>query len=216
MPRISHIYCGVLSVLLGLTPAMQAYAQPPSRITDEGTARRGYGDPLPGGKGQPGSGPSGVSIIDAAKSGDVAGARGAFLVGESVNSRDAHGVPALLLAAGAGNVAVMRFLLENGANPNLFDKKKRTTPLIAAAELGESNMVRLLLEYKADPNRPDATGETALMKAARFGAVDAVRVLIGANADLNATDYSGHTALWHAEEARKRQAAKLLQEAGGS
>jgi uncharacterized protein len=212
MLRISHIHCGILSALLVLSPAVQAQA--PSRVIDEGTARRGYGDPLPGGRGQSPGSPV-ISIVDAARSGDVSGARGAFLLGESVNARDGRGNPALLLAAGAGNVAVMRFLLEKGANPNLFDRKKRTTPLIAAAELGESNMIRLLLEYNADPNRTDATGETALMKAARIGAADAVRVLIAAKADLNATDYSGHTALWHADNARKRQVVKLLQEAGG-
>ena len=217
MLRISHIYCGILSVLLALAPAWRASAQQaPSRIIDEGTARRGYGDTLPGGDGQTGPGSSGVSIVEAAKSGDVAGARGAFLAGESVNSRDGQGAPALLLAAGAGNDSVMRYLLENGANPNLFDKRKRTTPLIAAAELGASNMIRLLLEHKADPNRTDATGETALMKAARIGAADAVRVLINAKADLNATDYAGHTALWHATDARQNQTVKLLQEAGGS
>ncbi len=182
---------------------------------DNGTAKRGYGDPLPAGpNGAPQGG--GMTILEAAASGGVAEARGAFLVGESVNSRNRRGKPAILIAAQAGNIAVVRFLLENKANPDLFDKSTGKTALISAAEQGDSNMLHMLLDHKADPDHPDRQGETALIKAARIGDQESVTLLLGSALNVNATDYAGHTALWHAADTRHDRIAKLIQAAGGA
>lgn len=205
-----------LAVLLVMLNGGQVFAQFTGQ-EDEGTAKRNYGDPLPSGEGggsAPGS-PS-MTIIEAARSGGVDGARGAFLAGESVNSRTPRGAPAVLIAAQAGNIAVLRFLLEKNANPNLFDKSTGKTALIAAAELGDSGMTHLLLEHKADPDHQDRQGETALIKAARIGAADTVALLLGAKANVNATDYAGHSATWHAQESRHDKIAKMIQTAGGN
>ena len=125
---------------------------------DEGTAKRSYGDPLPGGAG--GTATERMTLLEAAQSGGVAEARAAFLIGESVNSRTPRGAPALLVAAQSGNIAVLRFLLEKGANPNLFDKSTGKTALIAAAELGDGGMTHLLLQHKAEPQHQDRQGRT--------------------------------------------------------
>ena len=180
---------------------------------DEGAAKRSYGDPLPGG--QDGTQSKDMTITEAAQSGGVAEARSAFLIGESVNSRTPRGAPALLIAAQSGNIAVLRFLLEKDANPDLFEKSTGKTALIAAAQAGDDSMVRMLLEHKANPNHPDRQGETALIKAARVGAVDVVQSLLGSGLDVNATDYAGHTALWHAMDTRHDKIAKMIQAAGG-
>lgn len=156
-----------------------------------------------------------IEIIEAAKNGGIADARSAFLNGQSINSRDRDGKPALVVAAEHGNVAVMRFLLEESANPDLRDKRTTRTALLMASELGNVAIVRLLIDAKADLSKTDRQGETALMKAARAGSLDAVRLLIEAGADVNATDYAGHTALWHALDGRQQRAAQMLQEAGG-
>lgn len=181
---------------------------------DEGTAKRSYGDPLPGGAG--GTATERMTILEAAQSGGVAEARAAFLIGESVNSRTPRGVPALLVAVQSGNIAVLRFLLEKGANPNLFDKSTGKTALIAAAELGDGGMTHLLLQHKAEPQHQDRQGETALIKASRVGAADVVQSLLGSGLDVNATDYAGHTALWHAMDARNDKIARMIQTAGGN
>jgi len=205
----------LLTALLICAGGSQSLAQV-SKARDEGVAKRNYGDPLPSGLDRSAPSSHSMTITEAAQSGGVAEARGAFLVGESVNSRNPRGVPALLIAAQSGNVAVLRFLLEKGANPDLFEKSTGKTALIAAAELGDSSMVHLLLEHKADPEHHDRQGETALIKAARIGAQDAVMVLLGAGLDVNATDYAGHTALWHAMDARHDKVAKMIQTAGGA
>ncbi|HEX4891515.1 MAG TPA: ankyrin repeat domain-containing protein [Alphaproteobacteria bacterium] len=185
-------------------------------IQDEGTEKRNYGDPIPGEDGQAPDSSFDMSLIEAAKSGGVAEARGAFLRGESVNSRKSGGAPALLIAAQSGNIAVLRFLLEKQANPDLYEKSTGHSPLIAAAQLGNDSMVRMLLSHKANPNHQDRQGETALIKAVRAGSAEVVRSLLGAGADVNATDYAGHTALWHAIDARHDQIAKMIEAAGGA
>lgn len=205
----------LLACVLLLFGYSQATAQF-SQEKDEGTAKRSYGDPLPGGQDRANPGSQGMTIVEAAQSGGVAEARGAFLIGESVNSRTPRGVPAVLVAAQAGNIAVLRFLLEKDANPDLFDKSTGKTALIAAAELGDTGMIHQLLEHKADPEHQDRQGETALIKAVRAGAMDAVTLLLGSGLDVNATDYAGHTALWHAQDTRHDRIAKMIRAAGGN
>lgn len=156
-----------------------------------------------------------IEMIEAAKKGGIADARSAFLNGQSINSRDRDGKPALVVAAEHANLAVLRFLLEEAANPDLPDKRTTRTALLVASELGNGAIVRLLLGAKADLTKTDRQGETALMKAARAGSFDAVRLLIDAGADVNITDYAGHTALWHAEDGRQQRIAKIIREAGG-
>lgn len=204
----------LVAFVLILSGNSQSFAQF-SNERDEGTAKRSYGDPLPG---QDGAAPGiqGMSIVEAAQSGGVAEARGAFLLGESVNSRNGRGKPALLIASQAGNIAVVRFLLEKNANPDLFEKSSGKTALIAAAERGDSAMIHMLLEFKADPDHQDRQGETALIKAARFGDLSSVTILLGAGLNVNATDYAGHTAYWHALDARNDKIARLIQNAGGT
>jgi len=191
----------------------QGLAAPIKR--DEATAKRNYGDPIPGGADGSGVPPHAMSLVEAAESGGVAEARNAFLAGESANSRTRRGKPALLIATQSNNISVLRFLLEKQANPDLFDKSTGHTALIAAAQSGEDNMVRMLLEHKANPDHQDRQGETALMKAARVGATDVVRTLLAAKPDVNLTDYAGNTALWHARASRNAKVIQMIEEAGG-
>lgn len=203
----------MLIAMLVCIGASQSLAQGTNH-RDEGTAKRNYGDPLPDVEG--GAASERMTILEAAESGGVAEARAAFLIGESVNSRSPRGKPALLIAAQSDNIAVLRFLLEKGANPDLFEKATGKTALIAAAELGNAGMIHLLLQHKANPQHQDRQGETALMKSARIGAQDAVALLLGADLDVNATDYAGHTALWHAEDARHAKITRMIEAAGGN
>ena len=50
-----------------------------------------------------------------------------------------------------GRYDLIKFLLENGANPNLVDAAN-ASPLTSAAEDCNFEVVQLLLSYKADPN----------------------------------------------------------------
>lgn len=156
-----------------------------------------------------------IEIVEAAKHGGISDARGAFLKGQSVNSRDRSGKPVLVIAVEHDNIAVLRFLLEEGANPDLTERRTSRSALITAAELGNAQAIRLLIKAKANVTLTDRQGETPLMKAVRADSLEAVKLLIEAGSDVNASDYAGHTALWHAEDGRQAKAAQMIKEAGG-
>jgi ankyrin repeat protein len=84
--------------------------------------------------------------------------------GVPVDARHAHGLTALMWAAGHTNdvpegdgLATVRLLLERGASLELADDRGRTALLIAA-ERGHLRIVELLLEAGADPRVRDRQG----------------------------------------------------------
>ena len=93
----------------------------------------------------------------------------------------------LHLAAKHGQPALVRLLLQNGADPNRRDTLG-TTALMLAAASGNADAVTALVDAGADPNAKEAArGETALMFAAAEGRTDAVAALLGRGAEWRAT-----------------------------
>ena len=91
---------------------------------------------------------------------------------------DAEGATPFLLAADRSDTALMRLLLELGADP-LLPNVAKTTPLMAAAGLGTTEpleeageesealeAVKMLLDLGADVNAVDENGDTAMHGAA--------------------------------------------------
>ena len=73
-------------------------------------------------------------------------------------------------AARRGNLAVVQFLLERGADVNKQDANGiGQTPLMLAAEANHADVVKLLLRSNADPLIEDTWDETALAKAMKKG-----------------------------------------------
>jgi cytohesin len=117
------------------------------------------------------------------------------------------GSTALLFAAKADDVEVMRLLLENGADPKI-NTDLNITPLMAAAGIAwASNQeraseeqvleaVKLLVEEQgADVNFVADTGETAMHAAAYRGANNVVQYLFDKGAKLDVADKAGRTPL---------------------
>lgn len=84
----------------------------------------------------------------AAESGDLSGLQAALTGNVDVNSLDAKGHTALVLAIANGHVGIIRALLAHGANPNTPDSRG-TTPLRAAYDRGNSDIVLLLQRHNA-------------------------------------------------------------------
>ena len=121
--------------------------------------------------------------------------------------RHMTGATAFLLAAKAADVAVLRLLLEYGADPTL-GTEDGITPLMAAAGISwASNQdraseaqvleaVRLLVEeLGADVNAASDVGETALHAAAYRGANSVVQYLFDRGAALDVVAVDGRTPL---------------------
>lgn len=153
-------------------------------------------------------------VVTMVKSGDLPGLQRALLRGESPNTRDGAGIPALAIAAQFGALDAVKALLEFKANIDILDTEGNTA-LAHAASRGHLEIVRVLLAARAQVNRENRQGETPLMLAARTNRPDIVAELLKGGAALDAADYAGHTAVYHARVSRQSRVLRLLQEAGG-
>lgn len=115
-----------------------------------------------------------------------------------------HGATPLYYAALAGNVPILKYLLEQGADPNAG----RIGPLHAAASEGRVGVLNVLLEAGADVNRTGSRGETALFSAVSAGSHPAVRLLLKRGADVNAGGGRAGTPL-HAAVSRSVPSKRL-------
>jgi len=114
----------------------------------------------------------------------------------STSSRiDSEGATPFLLAADRADVAMMKLLLELGADP-LLPNFNDTTPLMAAAGLGTTEPLeeageesealeasKMLLDLKADVNAVDKNGDTAMHGAAYGAYASVVKLLAERGAD---------------------------------
>ena len=97
------------------------------------------------------------------------------------------GYTPLHLASRSGHGAVVRALLEAGADANAYTTTG-VSSLHFAAQADAAEAIRALVEHRADVNARDAfSSRTPLMFASYRGALEATRALVDADADLSAT-----------------------------
>jgi ankyrin repeat protein len=107
---------------------------------------------------------------------------------------------ALMRAALAGDIELVKLLLAHGADPHIISSDRETT-LMAACGTGFINgyhrqrspaerleVVKLLIDLGEDVNAADGYGITPLMVAANLGDIEIVKYLISKGADLGAHD----------------------------
>ncbi|KAJ5653623.1 hypothetical protein N7490_000626 [Penicillium lividum] len=136
--------------------------------------------------------------------------------GDDLDCKDKeYGQTPLTWAAQRGHKAVVRLLLEKGADPESKDNSYRTS-LSWAAEIGHEAVVRLLLEKGADPeSRDNEYEQTPLSLAAEMGHEAVVRLLLekGANAE-SRNNVCGETPLSGAADMGHEAVVRLLLEKG--
>jgi ankyrin repeat protein len=140
----------------------------------------------------------------------VLAACGAKINSKSKNYGDST---ALYIASKNGHANVVKILLENNANVNLF-KKDGETALCVAAKNGHSLVIEHLLASNASVNQPTNDGVTPLWYASSKGHVNVVDVLVKNKADIKRSASDGSTALWIAASNGHAGVIRSLQKAG--
>ncbi|NWR54274.1 ASZ1 protein, partial [Bucorvus abyssinicus] len=147
--------------------------------------------------------------------GDVSLVEELLSSGISTESGFEFGWPPLMRAASVANFAVVRHLLDSGANAS-FEIDKYTVLMAACtAPAPEENIlktVELLLSRNADPNFACRKQMTPLMYAAKNGYAHVVVLLVAHGSHINAQDKNGYSALiWAAQYGHKSVIFKLLE-----
>ena len=141
---------------------------------------------------------------------NVAALRGTSI---DVNLKDAVGRSPLRIAAEKGDINVVTFLIENGADVNGTDANGNTSLIFIINKTGNLEITERLLEKGAAVNIQNRSGETALMYAAWRGHANIVRLLLENRADVTLKNRQGSTALTLAESKEHLEIVGMLKAA---
>ncbi|CAI9099239.1 OLC1v1036024C1 [Oldenlandia corymbosa var. corymbosa] len=124
------------------------------------------------------------------------------------DSVDADGQTLLHLAIAQSRPELVQLILE--FNPDMEARSRSgSTPLEAAAALGEALIVELLLAHRANTERSESTWGPIHL-AAGGGHAEVLRLLLLKGANVDALTKDGDSALHLAVEERRRDCARLL------
>jgi len=99
----------------------------------------------------------------------------------------------LMCASHVGNVEMVKYLINKGADPNVKNIDGWTA-LMFATDACYTDVVEFLLKSGADPNIQSVDGETPLMHASYMDCAPDVQLLLSNRADPTLKDKNGLTA----------------------
>ena len=100
---------------------------------------------------------------------------------------------ALMISSAQGNLKIVKFLLDNGADPNIGTKAKATA-LMYAIYSGDYNVAQLLLKHNA--HITDTSGLSMLHVTCHLGNAKILKLLLQQKPDVNVLDSVGATPLF--------------------
>ncbi|KAM6303893.1 ankyrin repeat family A protein 2 isoform 1-T2 [Podargus strigoides] len=111
-----------------------------------------------------------------------------------INHKDEEGFTPLMWAAAHGQIAVVEFLLQNGADPQILGKG-RESALSLACSKGYTDIVKMLLDCGVDVNEYDWNGGTPLLYAVYGNHVKCVKILLESGADPTIETDAGYNSM---------------------
>ncbi|XP_077544420.1 ankyrin repeat protein mann-cup [Haemaphysalis longicornis] len=128
---------------------------------------------------------------------------------EVTDDRSIHFVTPLWCAAVAGKLAVVKQLIDYGANVNSVSDSG-STPVRSACFMSHREVVMYLVNHGADILKPNYNGGTCLINSVQ--SVSLCRFLLRRGADVNAQDVQLKTALHYAIQEHRFDTTRLLLE----
>lgn len=128
-----------------------------------------------------------------------------------LNSTDYDGRTCLHVASGMGHIEIVRYLLNNGANVNVYDRFGGS-PRDDAIRYGKDDITQLLIS--AGASKPAEAFELELIKMCSSGDVENVKRLLNNKVDPNCCDYDRRTPLHLAVDIKNVDIVKLLLQHG--
>lgn len=138
-----------------------------------------------------------AAVLSAAASGEPLYVANALAAGAHLETRDAHGRSALLLAVLGNHLEVARLLVECGADPDAVDDRL-DTPWLATGVTGSVAMLEILLPAEPDMTMKNRYGGIAIIPASERGHIEYVRRVAATGIDVNHVNDLGWTALLEA------------------
>jgi hypothetical protein len=126
-----------------------------------------------------------------------------FAAGFSPDTKDKTGVPLLNIAARAGNLEIIQFLIKAGAPVNLRAEDRDTSALIDSVMGKFDDITTDLINAGADVNIQSKDGQTALIVAVGADDAGVVELLLKAGANPDISDHMGMSARKYASLFRK-------------
>jgi len=153
-------------------------------------------------------------LMSAVRRGDLDGVKLLFGAGAEVDL-EVLSVSPIHVAAEHSNIAMIRFLLESGANSEMPDPNENK-PLHAAAKVGNIEVVQELIDCGVDVDPFNDDGATPLHLAAAGGHFEVVKVLVEAGHDTTVTDQMNSTPLHAAARVGHLKTVDFLLERGAN
>lgn len=117
----------------------------------------------------------------------------------TVKEHDCTDHEELFGAASSGNIRLVKFILEQGIDPNITNHSYETALHVASAQ-GHRIIVELLLDHGGNVNVKDCFSKSPLLLAASNGHLNVVKLLLQRGASLEeARDSYGRTILYYSQ-----------------
>ena len=122
---------------------------------------------------------------------------------------------ALHAALKAGDTAIVKMLLDKGADPNLNGGSDDASALQASVRTKKPELIDLILAQKTlDVNKQSGEGKTALQYVSNVGDMVTVQKLLDKGAKVDIPDNNGQTPLFEASRFAKTEIVKRLLDKG--
>lgn len=158
--------------------------------------------------------PKDTSLHKSAYKGDMVGVEVALDEEEiKVDAPGAQKRTALMRAAGANHVEIVKFLLSRGASPKQCDQSGRT-PLHWAAASGSFQAAEIISSHDIDFNAKTRSGSQPIHLVAECGSIPFLKLLIEKGADITTIDGENKTPYMLAKEKGHKEACILLKPEG--